>query len=82
MIFMDMQMPVMDGLEATRRLRQVASPCARVPILALTANAMEEDRQRCVEAGMSGYLVKPIVREELIAALRAYLPAQHTGLAR
>jgi CheY-like chemotaxis protein len=73
--FMDMQMPVMDGLEATRRLRAMTSPAARMPIVALTANAMDEDRQRCLEAGMSGFLAKPIVREELVATLRRFLPA-------
>ncbi len=74
LIFMDIQMPVMDGLEATRRIRAHAAPNARVPILALTANAMEDDRQRCFSAGMSGYLSKPIVRHELLAALRRHLP--------
>ena len=73
LILMDMQMPVMDGLEATRRLRQLAHPNARVPIVALTANAMEEDRQRCLEAGMSGFLTKPIVRQTLVEMLQLHL---------
>jgi signal transduction histidine kinase/CheY-like chemotaxis protein len=73
--FMDMQMPVMDGLEATRRLRQMGAAAARMPIVALTANAMEEDRQRCLEAGMSGFLSKPIVRDDLLSVLRQFLPA-------
>jgi len=74
LVFMDVQMPVMDGLEATQRLRTLGTPYANVPILALTANAMEEDRQLCIDAGMTGFLAKPIVREELMAALRRYLP--------
>jgi CheY-like chemotaxis protein len=74
-VFMDMQMPVMDGLEATRLLRQLPGANARVPIIALTANALEEDRQRCIDAGMSGFLAKPIVRDQLLAALRGSLPA-------
>ena len=74
LILMDMQMPVMDGLEATRRLRALPPPISHVPILALTANALDEDRQRCLDAGMSAYLAKPIVRDELVAALRRYLP--------
>ena len=73
LILMDMQMPVMDGLEATRRLRQLAHPNARVPIVALTANALDEDRQRCLEAGMSGFLTKPIVRQTLVEMLRLHL---------
>jgi signal transduction histidine kinase/CheY-like chemotaxis protein len=75
LVFMDIQMPVMDGLEATRRVRELQVSNAKIPILALTANVMEEDRQRCLDAGMSGYLAKPIVRGELVAALRQHLPA-------
>jgi signal transduction histidine kinase/CheY-like chemotaxis protein len=81
LVFMDMQMPVMDGLEATRLLRKLPLPNGRVPILALTANAMEEDRQRCIDAGMSDYLAKPIVRDDLIMALRRHLPAGKPALA-
>ena len=79
LILMDMQMPVMDGLEATRLLRALSHPNASVPIVALTANAMEEDRQRCLDAGMSGYLAKPVVREALAAMLRLYLMAEQPG---
>jgi two-component system, sensor histidine kinase and response regulator len=64
LVFMDMQMPVMDGLAATRRLRATAG-LGWLPIVAMTANAMESDRQRCLEAGMNDVVVKPIDPEAL-----------------
>jgi len=67
-IFMDMQMPVMDGVEATRRIRNL--PEGRgVPIIALTANALEADRQRCLSAGMTGFVAKPYRKETFAQAL-------------
>ena len=69
---MDVQMPEVDGLEATRRVRAAASD---VPILALTATALQDDRERCLAAGMNGYLSKPITLPELRAALAPYLEA-------
>lgn len=59
-ILMDVQMPDMDGLEATRRIRAMAPPISRTPIIAVTANAMRSDRERCFEAGMDDYIAKPI----------------------
>ena len=71
-IFMDMQMPVMDGLAATRALRADPS-LPRVPIIALTANAMRSDVEACLAAGMDDFLSKPIDRQALAATLRRWL---------
>ncbi len=75
-ILMDMQMPELDGLEATRRIRaQERARGVRTPIVALTANAMKEDEQRCLDAGMDGYLPKPIEIGRLLQLLER-LPRQ------
>jgi two-component system sensor histidine kinase/response regulator len=68
-ILMDVQMPVMDGLEATRELRRNPPPGPRPWVIALTANALLEDRERCAAAGMDDYLSKPVRRHELAAVL-------------
>lgn len=91
MVFMDAQMPVMDGFEATRRIRegsgQVINP--RVPIVAMTAHAMKQDRDHCLQAGMNDYICKPIALSSLTQKIRRWLhgdprkPAKHeaqTGL--
>ncbi|MCC7143408.1 MAG: response regulator [Candidatus Eisenbacteria bacterium] len=69
LILMDVQMPEMDGWTATRAIRKLPGPAGQVRILALTAFAMEEDRRKCLEAGMNGYLSKPIAPKELKTAL-------------
>ena len=75
LILMDMQMPVMDGLQATAAIRALPAPLGRVPIIAMTANAFEEDRRRCLEAGMDDYLAKPVDPDALRRCLSRWKPA-------
>jgi CheY-like chemotaxis protein len=67
-ILMDWQMPLMDGLEATREIRQIVG-YKNIPIVAMTANALESDRQECLAAGMNAHVAKPFVLQELVAVL-------------
>jgi len=73
-VLMDWQMPEMDGLEATRRIRAFEDKLgrARTPIIAVTAHAMESDREACLEAGMDDYIVKPFSLQALMQALQRW----------
>jgi signal transduction histidine kinase/CheY-like chemotaxis protein len=73
LILMDMQMPEMDGLEATRLIRAMKEPWAQIPIIAMTANAFKEDIERCKAAGMNAHVAKPIDMNDLIEKLSVYL---------
>ena len=73
-VLMDEQMPGMDGLEATRRIRARAGSDHEVPVIALTANADSQAEQRCLEAGMNGFLSKPVRRKQLRSVLGQWLP--------
>jgi PAS domain S-box-containing protein len=85
LILMDVHMPVLDGLEATRCIRSLfAAPdvsLASPPIVALTANAFDEDRRRCLEAGMNDYLAKPFDREDLYRVLERWCGSERTRAA-
>ncbi len=79
LVLMDIQMPQLDGIETTKRIRgrEAGQPERRTPILALTANTLVEDRYACFEAGMDGFLIKPLDREKLADALAGLAAARH-----
>src|SRR5213075_2232955 len=88
-VFMDVQMPEMDGLEATRRIRELAKELAQGPnpkpptiIIAMTANAMTGDREKCIKAGMDDYLAKPVRPEAVQATLQRWGPVVKDPAAR
>ena len=71
LVLMDVQMPVMNGYEATEKIRALDDPAlAGITILAMTANAFDEDKKKALNCGMNGFLSKPIVIDELIATLQ------------
>ena len=69
---MDLQMPVMDGYEATARIRAMQEPLCRTPIIAITAHAMKDDHQKCLDGGMDDYLSKPVGRQQLVDLINKY----------
>ena len=75
LVFMDCQMPVMDGYAATAEIRRAEDPGNRRVIVAMTAHAMQSDRDRCIEAGMDDYISKPVNRAEVVAILERHIPA-------
>jgi len=79
LVLMDVQMPELDGIESAKRIRmhEAGEPGRRTPILALTANALVEHRYACFEAGMDGFLIKPVDREKLVEALAELTAARH-----
>ncbi|MBF0260990.1 MAG: response regulator, partial [Magnetococcales bacterium] len=79
-VLMDMQMPVMDGVTATIEIRKLPD-FARLPILAMTANAMQQDRERCMAAGMNDHVAKPIDPDALWRALRTWIPPRQQVVA-
>jgi CheY-like chemotaxis protein/HPt (histidine-containing phosphotransfer) domain-containing protein len=78
-VLMDVQMPEMDGLEATRIIRGLEPPGTRVPIVAMTAHAMAGDQERCLQAGMDGYITKPLNGEDLLHWVRHYAAGLERG---
>ncbi|MCO5760175.1 MAG: response regulator [Chromatiaceae bacterium] len=74
LVLMDVAMPEMDGIEATQAIRALSGDRGRIPIVAMTAAAFVEDKQRCLDAGMNDYLSKPLVRAELLGVVERWLP--------
>lgn len=72
-VLMDVAMPDIDGIAATATIRSLSGERGRIPIIAVTANAQPDDRNRCLAAGMNDYVVKPVRRDDLLAALERWL---------
>ncbi len=82
LILMDMEMPILDGLAATRQIRSQDDYGRQVPIIAMTANAMKEDERRCVEAGMDDYISKPIAPDRFDQLVRRWLAPRQASASR
>ncbi|WP_207682014.1 PAS domain S-box protein [Desulfonema magnum] len=78
LVLMDIQMPEMDGIEATKKIRNSELEARNIPIIAMTANVMKGDRERCLEAGMNDYISKPIDPDELLSAVEKQLSGMHS----
>jgi CheY-like chemotaxis protein len=70
LIFMDVNMPEMDGYDTTRLIRQMPEPFCKIPIIALTADAMQEDKEKCIAVGMNDYISKPFRLDEIEEVLK------------
>ena len=79
LLFLDCFMPDMSGFETARRIRSSESPGRRIPIIAITANVLPEDRQKCLACGMDDFVAKPINRDNLFSALTRWLPSPHSS---
>ena len=79
LIFMDVQMPGMDGLEATRQIRALGIERSDIPIVAITANTQESDRDACIQTGMNDFIAKPFVKKQLVTLLERFFPAAESG---
>lgn len=73
MVFMDCQMPVMDGFAATRAIRELSAPVCQIPIVAMTAHAMAGDREKCLDAGMNDYVPKPVELQEFARVVQRFM---------
>src|SRR5690606_13463336 len=81
LIFMDMQMTGMDGVETTLKIRSIEEKEGkkRIPIIALTANALKEDREKCIQGGMDNYITKPVTREKIVSVINQTIPQPKQG---
>src|SRR3546814_8971634 len=73
-VLVDIMMPEMDGYETIKRIRGIGGAVARLPLIAVTAKAMKGDRQKCLDAGASDYLAKPVDPDQLLSKMRTWLP--------
>lgn len=80
LIFMDVQMPEMDGYDATRKIRDVEGGQKRIPIVAITANALQGDKQKCLDSGMDDYISKPIKAENIEQVLIKFFKEDRNAL--